>query len=274
MKIDAHQHFWKYNPVRDSWIDSSMEVIRKDFLPSDLKPILAANDIDGCIAVEANPSEAETIFLLEQAGKNSFIKGVVGWVDLCSDSVEERLKHFSKHKQLKGIRYLLQVENEEFVLREDFQNGISKLASYNLTFDILIFPKHLENVIKLVEKFPKQQFVVDHIAKPQISKGLDAEWVNGIQALGAFKNVVCKISGMVTETENFNWKPAQFTPFLDTIVNAFGTERILFGSDWPVCLLASEYKSVLQIIENYFIDFSQEEQRQIMGGNAIKIYNL
>lgn len=274
MKIDAHQHFWKYNPVRDSWIDSSMEVIRKDFLPSDLKPILAANDIDGCIAVEANPSEAETLFLLEQARENSFIKGVVGWVDLCSDSVEERLKHFSKHKQLKGIRYLLQVENEEFVLREDFQNGISKLASYNLTFDILIFPKHLENVIKLVEKFPEQQFVVDHIAKPQISKGLDAEWVNGIQALGAFKNVVCKISGMVTETENFNWKPAQFTPFLDTIVNAFGTERILFGSDWPVCLLASEYKSVLQIIENYFIDFSKEEQRQIMGGNAIKIYNL
>lgn len=274
MKIDAHQHFWNYNPVRDSWIDSSMEVIKKDFLPSDLKPILTANNIDGCIAVEANPSEAETIFLLEQAGKNSFIKGVVGWVDLCSDSVEERLKYFSKNKQLKGIRYLLQVEDEEFVLREDFQNGISKLATYNLAFDILIFPKHLKNVIKLVEKFPEQQFVVDHIAKPQISKGVDAEWVNGIQALATFKNVACKISGMVTETENFNWKPEQFTPFLDTIVNAFGTERILFGSDWPVCLLASEYKSVLQIIENYFIDFSQEEQRQIMGGNAIKIYNL
>ncbi|MCL5129620.1 amidohydrolase [Algibacter sp. L4_22] len=274
MKIDAHQHFWSYNPVRDSWIDASMEVIRKDFLPKDLKPILEANAIDGCIVVEANPSEAETNFLLDLAHKNPFIKGVVGWVDLCADDVEERLKHFSENKIFKGVRYLLQVENEDFVLREDFQHGISKLSQLNLAYDVLIFPKHLANVIKLVEKFPNQQFVIDHIAKPQISKGLDPSWVKDIKKLGTFKNVACKISGMVTETENFNFEPKDFTPFLDTMVAAFGTDRLLFGSDWPVCLLASEYKSVLQIIENYFIDFSEEEQRQIMGGNAIKMYNL
>ena len=274
MKIDAHQHFWSYNPVRDSWIDASMEVIRKDFLPKDLKPILEANAIDGCIVVEANPSEAETNFLLDLAHKNPFIKGVVGWEDLCSDDVEERLKHFSENKIFKGVRYLLQVENEDFVLREDFQHGISKLSQLNLAYDVLIFPKHLANVIKLVEKFPNQQFVIDHIAKPQISKGLDPGWVKDIKKLGTFKNVACKISGMVTETENFNFEPKDFTPFLDTMVAAFGTDRLLFGSDWPVCLLASEYKSVLQIIENYFIDFSEEEQRQIMGGNAIKMYNL
>ncbi|MDO7135577.1 amidohydrolase family protein [Algibacter lectus] len=274
MKIDAHQHFWSYNPVRDSWIDTSMEVIRKDFLPKDLKPILDANAIDGCIVVEANPSEAETQFLLDLAHKNPFIKGVVGWVDLCADNAEARLKHFSENKMFKGVRYLLQVENEDFVLREDFQEGISKLSQFNLAYDVLIFPKHLANVVKLVEKFPNQQFVIDHIAKPQISKGLDPDWVKHIKKLGTFKNVACKISGMVTETEDFNFQPEDFTPFLDTMVDAFGNDRLLFGSDWPVCLLAAEYKSVLQIIENYFIDFSEEEQRRIMGENAIKIYNL
>ncbi|MDN3665543.1 amidohydrolase family protein [Algibacter miyuki] len=274
MKIDAHQHFWNFNPVRDSWIDGSMEILQKDFLPKHLKPILENNRIDGCIAVEANPSEAETQFLLQLADENNLIKGVVGWVDLCADNVEERLKYFAENKKFKGVRALLQVENEDFVLGEAFQNGISKLNQFNLTFDVLIFPKHLENVVKLVQAFPKQQFVIDHMAKPQISKGLDENWVKYINQLGACKNVACKISGMVTETENFNFQPEEFTPFLDVMVNAFGTERLLFGSDWPVCLLAAEYKSVLQIIENYFIDFSEEEQRQVMGGNAVKIYNL
>ena len=274
MKIDAHQHFWSFNPVRDSWIDGSMEILQKDFLPKHLKPILENNGIDGCIAVEANPSEAETQFLLQLADENNLIKGVVGWVDLCADNVEERLKYFAENKNFKGVRALLQVENEDFVLGEAFQNGISKLNQFNLTFDVLIFPKHLENVVKLVQAFPKQQFVIDHMAKPQISKGLDENWVKYINQLGACENVTCKISGMVTETENFNFQPEEFTPFLDVMVNAFGTERLLFGSDWPVCLLAAEYKSVLQIIENYFIDFSEEEQRQVMGGNAVKIYNL
>jgi len=274
MKIDAHQHFWKYNPVRDSWIDSSMEVIRKDFLPKDLKPILDANAIDGCIAVQADQSETETNFLLDLAENNTFIKGVVGWVDLKAENVEERLAYFSKNKLFKGVRHIVQAEKDDFVLDIKFQNGIGKLNSFSLVYDLLVFPNQLENTIKLVEKFPNQQFVLDHIAKPQISKGIDNYWMEQIFKLASFNNVSCKISGMVTETENFNWKTEEFTPFLDTIVKAFGTERILYGSDWPVCLLGAEYKSVLQIIKNYFIDFSKEEQNQIMGGNASRIYNL
>lgn len=274
MRIDAHQHFWKYNPVRDSWIDSSMEVIRKDFLPKDLQPILEVNAIDGCIAVQADQSETETNFLLDLAKKNTFIKGVVGWVDLCANNVEERLSYFAANPLFKGVRHIVQAENEDFVLKEEFQNGISKLGALSLTYDILIFPRHLENVIKLVEKFPNQQFVVDHIAKPEISKGLDNEWVTHINTLASFKNVACKLSGMVTETDGFNWKPNEFKPFIDTIVNAFGIHRVLFGSDWPVCLLAEQYKGVLEIIENYFSDFSEEEQQQIIGKNATAIYNL
>lgn len=274
MIIDSHQHFWIYDPVRDSWIDETMSVIRKDFLPKDLKPILEANNVDGCIAVQADQSEKETEFLLECAQQNTFIKGVVGWVDLCDENIEKRLNHFSKNKYLKGIRHIVQAEKDDFVLGKDFQRGISKLNTYNLVYDILVFPNQLENAIKLVEQFPNQKFVLDHIAKPQISKSLNEKWVKNIKQLAAFKNVTCKISGMVTETDNFNWTPELFTPFLDTIVNAFGTKRIMFGSDWPVCLLAGEYKSILQIIENYFIDSSEEDMQMIMGGNAIKIYNL
>lgn len=274
MIIDSHQHFWIYDPVRDSWIDETMSVIRKDFLPKDLKPILEANNVDGCIAVQADQSEKETEFLLECAQQNTFIKGVVGWVDLCDENIAKRLNHFSKNKYLKGIRHIVQAEKDDFVLGKDFQRGISKLNTYNLVYDILVFPNQLENAIKLVEQFPNQKFVLDHIAKPQISKSLNEKWVKNIKQLAAFKNVTCKISGMVTETDNFNWTPELFTPFLDTIVNAFGTKRIMFGSDWPVCLLAGEYKSILQIIENYFIDSSEEDMQMIMGGNAIKIYNL
>ncbi|MEP3836777.1 MAG: amidohydrolase family protein [Algibacter sp.] len=274
MIIDSHQHFWIYDAVRDSWIDETMSVIRKDFLPTDLKPILDANNVDGCIAVQADQSEKETEFLLECADQNPFIKGVVGWVDLCDEKVAERLSHFSKNKNLKGIRHIVQAEKEDFVLGKDFQRGINELRAFNLVYDILVFPNQLENAIKLVEKFPDQKFVLDHIAKPQISEGLNEKWVKNIKQLATFKNVSCKISGMITETENFNWTPEQFTPFLDSIVNAFGTKRIMFGSDWPVCLLAGEYKSVLQLIENYFIDFSNEDRKMIMGGNAIRCYNL
>ncbi|GIZ09729.1 amidohydrolase [Flavobacterium sp. UMI-01] len=274
MIIDSHQHFWKYDPIRDSWIDDSMTVIRKDFLPQDLKPILEVSSVSGCIAVQADQSEEETHFLLQCAENHSFIKGVVGWVDLCAGNVEGRLEYFAKNKLFKGVRHIVQAENEEFVLREDFQNGISKLAQFNLVYDILVFPKHLKNVIQLVQKFPNQRFVLDHIAKPQMSAELDSEWVKQIQLLASFPNVSCKLSGLVTETENFEWKTSLFSPFLDIIVAAFGTDRLLFGSDWPVCLLAATYQEVLGIIEDYFVSFSDEEKQNIMANNAIKVYNL
>lgn len=274
MTIDAHQHFWIYNPVRDSWMDDSMAVIRKDFLPQDLKPVLDENGVDGCIVVQADQSEKETKFLLKCADENPFIKAVVGWVDLCSNTVENQLRLFAKNKNFKGVRHILQAENETFVLRPDFQNGISKLEQFGLVYDVLVFPKHLENIIKLVEKFPKQQFVLNHIAKPKMSENLDAIWVENINSLAKYKNVACKISGLVTETENFKWDEMQFKPFISTVAQAFGADRLLFGSDWPVCLLAANYQEVLNIVKNYFIDFSEENQVKIMGENAIRIYNI
>ncbi len=274
MIIDSHQHFWKYNPVRDDWINDSMEVIRKDFLPKDLKPILEKNGVDGCIAVQADQSEEETDFLLECARQNPFIKGVVGWVDLTDEQLENRLAHFASNPLFKGVRHIVQAEKEDYLLREDVQNGISKLAKHKLTFDILIFPHQLPAAIEMVEKFPKQQFILDHIAKPTISAPIENEWKANIAALSEFENVSCKISGMVTEAENFVFSDDSFTPFLDHVFSTFGPTRLLFGSDWPVCLLAADYSKVLAIIMDFLEQFDDKTKEKILRKNAQLIYNL
>lgn len=274
MRIDSHQHFWKYQAEKHAWIDDSMRKIRKDFLPEDLAPILKANNVDGCIAVQADQTETETQFLLNCAEKNDFIKGVVGWVDLRANNIEERLKHFSENPYFKGVRHVVQAEADDFMLGDDFQNGISKLEQFNLTYDILIFPSQLPAAIALVEKFPNQKFVIDHIAKPAISSGLDETWVYGMRQLAKHDNVFCKVSGMITETQNFKWHQQNFIPFLEVIFNAFGVDRIFFGSDWPVCLVAGEYKEVQDIITDYFTNQSKEVIEKIMGINAAKFYNI
>lgn len=274
MRVDSHQHFWKYNPIQHSWINDTMSVLRNDFLPSDLKPILSANNIQACIAVEANPSENETEFLLHCARENNFVKGVVGWVDLQSNRVEERLLHFSQYKNLKGIRHLLQEEGPDFMLGTAFQNGISKLKEYNLSYDVLIFPHQLKEATELVSKFPDQPFVLDHIAKPYIKNKEIIGWQKDIELLAQNKNLCCKVSGMVTEANWNSWSIDDFIPYLDVVFECFGTDRIMFGSDWPVCKLAGEYAQVLQIIEKYIHKFSLAEQEGIMGGNAISFYNL
>jgi len=274
MRIDCHQHFWNYDPIRDSWIDNTMQVIRKDFLPINLKPILDQNGIDGCIAVQADQSELETEFLLDLANKNSFIKGIVGWVDLCDSKVESRLEHYSKNSLFKGVRHILQGENSEFMLRDDFQRGIGLLEKFNLTYDILVFFNQLEVVLELVEKFPNQSFVIDHIAKPEIKDGKIEFWKKHITKIAKYPNVYCKISGMVTEADLKEWKTADITPYLDVVFQSFGTNRIMYGSDWPVCLLAAEYKEQLQLVLNYMTRFSKEEQTLVMGVNAVKFYNI
>jgi len=274
MIIDAHQHLWKYDPVRDNWIQDSMEVIRKDFLPKDLKPILDANGVAGCIAVQADQSEEETEFLLKCAQENPFLKGVVGWVDLRAGNVEERLANYSHNKYFKGVRHIVQAEKDDFLLNKYFQNGIGKLSQYGLSYDLLIYPRQFPATLKMVKKFPNQTFVLDHIAKPNISKKLDAEWVKNINLLSKHENVFCKISGMVTETKNFQWVKSDFTPYLAGVVSAFGTDRLLYGSDWPVCLLAGDYNEVLGIIADYFQNFSALEKAKIFALNAIKAYNL
>ena len=274
MKIDAHQHFWIYDPVRDSWIDDSMKVLQKNFLPEMLVPILEQYNFDGCIAVQADQSEIETQFLLDLASKNTVVKGVVGWVDLCADTVEDRLAHFSKNKLFKGVRHIVQAEANDFMLRTDFQNGISKLEQFGLTYDILIIPEQLPAVIELAQKFPKQQFVIDHIAKPSIKDAKMDDWKDNMKALSRFPNVFCKVSGMVTEADWENWTPKDFTKYLDVILDAFGVDRVLYGSDWPVCLLAAKYGEQLDVLERYISHLSEGQITNIMGDNAIKFYNL
>jgi L-fuconolactonase len=274
-KIDAHQHFWNYDPERDNWITNEMSVIKKDFLPQHLQPILRENGFDGCVVVQADQSENETNFLLDLANKNDFIKGVVGWVDLQSENIEERLAYYKSFKKLKGFRHILQGEKDRaYMLKPEFKRGINALTQFNYTYDILIFPDQLQYTKKFVESFPEQKFVIDHLAKPYIKDKKIGGWKEDIQQVAQYKNVYCKISGMVTEASWQSWKEKDFIPYIDVVVNAFGTDRIMFGSDWPVCLLAEEYNEVVNIVKNYFSSFTQNEQDKFFGQNAIKFYKL
>ena len=272
--IDSHQHFWKYEPVKHGWIDDQMKVIRRDFYPSDLLEVYHDNHVAGCIAVQADQTEEETLFLLEIAKQNEFVKGVVGWVDLRSAQIEERLAYFAQFSEIKGFRHVLQGEAPDFILQNDFLNGIAKLKDFNFTYDVLIFPQHLPNSIKLAKLFPDQKFVVDHIAKPFIKIGEIADWQKGMEELGRLENVFCKISGMITEADYHNWSYEQLVPYLDVVVSAFGVEKLMFGSDWPVCLVAGKYEQVIGIVNNYFDTFTSAEKNAFFAENAIAFYNL
>lgn len=274
MKLDSHQHFWKYSPQQHNWIDDSMVSLKRDFLPNDLEPHLVKNKIEACVVVQADQSEKETEFLLEMAAQYEFIKGVVGWVDLRAKNVEERLKFYCQNQYFKGVRHIVQSEKQDFLLDPAFQNGIGKLGNLNLTYDLLIYPHQIEATIKLVSQFPSQKFVLDHLAKPHIKNGKIDPWKNQIQRLAQFSNVSCKISGMVTEADHVQWKPSDFIPYLDIVFEAFGENRILFGSDWPVCLLAASYQEVYHLIIDYTANFSLEQRDKLFGGNAERIYNI
>ena len=275
VRIDSHQHFWKFDPVRDSWINDEMKVIQKDFLPEDLEPILKQNGFDGCVAVQSDQSEAENHFHFTKAEEFDFIKGIVGWVDLQAKMVEERLQYYTQFKKIKGFRHVLQGEPQrDLMLQPAFMNGISLLQKYTFTYDILIFKDQLQYLPKFVSAFPDQRFVIDHIAKPGIKDGEIEEWRDDIKEVAQFENVYCKISGMVTEADWKNWKNEQFKPYIDTVVEAFGVDRIMFGSDWPVCLVAASYSQMLGIVEDYFASFSKDEQEKFFGVNAMKFYNL
>lgn len=274
MRIDSHQHFWDYHPVKHSWIDNAMEVLRRDFMPDEFQDVLMEKNMTGCVAVQAEQSEAETSFLLNLAAKHTFIKGVVGWVDLCEPKVAERLAYFAADSAFKGVRHILQSEPDDFMLGKTFCNGIAQLEQFNLSYDILVFPNQLKNTVKLVERFPEQRFVLDHLAKPYVKDGKISVWKTDIEILAKHKNVYCKVSGMVTEADVLNWKENDFKPYMDVVFEAFGTNRIMFGSDWPVCLLAGDYSRVLSLTENYIRQFTNEEHRMIMGKNATDFYAL
>ena len=275
MVIDSHQHFWKYEPVKHSWIDDDMSVIRRDFLPSDLAKVYQENSIDGCVAVQADQTLEETDFLIDLASINNFIKGIVGWVDLRAENIENVLEKYSTDKIVKGFRHVVQGEaDHNFLLRPNFSRGISLLEKHNFTYDILVFPHQLGSVLEFVKKFPHQKFVIDHIAKPYIKDGYFEGWATMMTAIGKHENVSCKMSGMVTEADFNTWTPEQIHPYMDTVLEAFGSKRILFGSDWPVCLVAGNYSKIKKLTTDFISQLSKIEQNSIMGNNAIEFYNL
>ncbi len=274
-RIDSHQHFWKFNPIRDAWITDSMSLLQKDFFPQQLEPILAANGFDGCVTVQSDQSENENAFQLNNADKHDFIKGIVGWIDLRAGDIKEKLYYNSQFKKLKGFRHILQGEKQrDLMLQPDFLNGIKALQEFKYTYDILIYPDQLGFIKEFVAQFPEQKFVIDHLAKPYIKDRKIQKWKEEIEDVAEFKNVFCKISGYVTEADWNNWKKEDFIPYFDVVVNAFGIDRIMFGSDWPVCLLGGSYGDILNVASTYFSSFTKDEKDKIFGDNAIKFYNL
>lgn len=275
MIIDAHQHFWQYDPKRHEWIDDSMQEIRRDFLPYDLQKIYEIEGIEGCVAVQVDQTESETEYLLELAKLYDFIKGIVGWIDLRSENIQERLDHFSQFKKLSGFRHIVQGESDvNFLLRKDLMRGIEELLPYNFTYDILVFPHQLGAVLEFVRSHPHQPFVIDHLAKPYIKDGFYDGWALLMRAIARNENVYCKISGMVTEADWDNWTYKDLEPYLDLVLEVFGPDRLMYGSDWPVCLVAANYPMVKGIIEQYLAKLSPDEQAKIWGLNAKRFYKL
>src|SRR5260370_2319254 len=275
MKIDAHQHFWRYDAARDAWITDAMAVLKRDFLPGQLAEECAANGIDASVAVQADQSENETIFLLELAKKSSRIASDDGWVDLLSPPVAERLEHFSHFEKLRGVRHVAQAEKDDrFLAREDFVKGVAQLRQFGFTYDILVYAKQLPAASELVARLPEQRFAIDHLAKPEIKARKTAPWAAQLREIAQNKNVFCKVSRLVTEADWHKWKSDDFKPYLDVVVEAFGAARLMFGSDWPVCLLAASYRQVKQLIEDSVKGVSAADKEKIFGGNAARFYGL
>lgn len=250
-----------------------MKALQRDFLPADLKPELDARGVDGCIAVQADQSENETNFLLKLAEANDFIRAVVGWVDLQAEDVEERLAHFSQFKKLAGFRHIVQGEQDvNFLLRKNFCRGIAALERQGFTYDILVFPHQLGAVLEFVRHFPRQKFVIDHLAKPYIKDGYFDGWAVLMRAIAKYENVCCKISGMVTEADWQGWKYEDFVPYLEVVTEAFGPGRLMFGSDWPVCLVTGSYGEVMGLVQRYYQSFSEGEKNRIFGKTAEAFY--
>jgi L-fuconolactonase len=274
-RIDAHQHFWRYAPATHPWIDDSMRALKPDFLPEDLAPLLRDAGFDGCIAVQATQDVAETEWLLRLAGAHAFIRGVVGWIDLCAPDVAQQLRRLAADPALRGIRHVARDEpDDRFMLRPEFLRGIAALATFDLACDILICPRHVPAAVELAQAFPRQRFVLDHLGKPRIGDGEFDAWARGIAALSRNRNVSCKLSGMVTEADWQQWSPDDFTPYLDVTMDWFGPERLMIGSDWPVCTLGGTYGDVIGIVSRYLERLSPEGREAITGGTAARVYGL
>lgn len=275
MRIDSHQHFWKYDPVRDSWITDEMAAIKRDFTPLDIQFVLERNGFGGTVAVQASESDEETNYLVRLSKEYPFIKGVVGWVDLQAADIEHRLESYKDVKVLKGFRHVVEGEEDpDFLIRPAILNGLKALAKFGYTYDLLIRPRHYQATLTCVSQNPELQFVLDHIAKPPIKSREFDEWATFIDALSVFPNVACKVSGLATEADWTGWKLDDFKQYLTHIFARFGTERIMYGSDWPVCLLAASYEESIAIVEDKLGQFTEIERNAFWAGNTIRVYNL
>jgi L-fuconolactonase len=275
MKIDAHHHYWKYDPVRYSWMNERMEVLKRDCQPSELLIEIEKTGIDGVVSVQADQSIRETDELLEHAAQRDFIKGVVGWFPLADPAVEEILTEYSDNPWLKGVRHVVQDElNDRFILGDAFNEGIRKLKKFDLVYDILIYERQLAASIEFVDLHPGQPFVLDHVAKPRIGDGLMEPWKEQMFELAKRENVTCKLSGMATEANWEEWTYEDLRPYMEVALDAFGPARLMFGSDWPVARLAVEYEPWVKLCREFISSLSQDECEAIEGGNAVRAYRL
>lgn len=274
MIIDSHQHFWKYSPETHAWISDDMGVLKMDFLPDNFLRILNEQKITGTVAVQADQTEEETNFLLSLSKQFPFIKGVVGWVDLRDQNLRKRLELFKTNKSLKGFRHIAQSEPKGFLTDPKFIDGVNTLALYGFTYDLLIYHHQLTEALAFARKTQNVNIVIDHIAKPSIKTGQKTHWELNLAALATFQNISCKLSGMVTEANWKEWTYEQLEPFIDEVFEAFGPDRIMYGSDWPVCLLAGSYADQFSVTQRYMSRLSESEKRKVLGENAKRFYNL
>lgn len=275
MRIDSHQHFWRYDADEYDWIDDTMTALRRDFLPKDLQPELQRAGFDGSIAVQARQSLEETRWLLQLAASHAFILGLIGWVDLRASNVREQLAEFSQNRKFLGVRHLVQSEpDDRFLLQPEFLRGIAALQEFNLTYDILIYPRHLAVATEFVRRFPRQQFVLDHSAKPLIKSENVEPWRSDLRELSKFPNVFCKVSGLVTEADWTSWKPEDIAPYLEIAFDCFGPDRLMIGSDWPVCAVAGSYSQVMSLVIDFLQKYPEQARKAVLGGTAQRLWKL
>ena len=274
-KIDAHHHLWRYNSADYGWLDEGLRELRRDFLPKDLMAELAKAGIDGTVAVQARQTLDETRWLLDQAGTCDAIRGVVGWAPIAGEDFPGVMEVFEHRPKLKGLRHVIQDEpDENYILRADFNSGILAMQGSGLVYDILIYERHLPQTIEFVDAYPDQVFVLDHAAKPRIGAGILEPWTENLRELALRQNVWCKVSGLATEADWKNWNLDSLRPYFDVVVDAFGVNRLMAGSDWPVCLVATEYGQWFDLLNSYFASFSESERGAIFGGTAVEVYQL
>ncbi len=275
LKIDAHQHFWRYSASEFGWIGEHRSQLKRDYLPEELRATISRSGVEGTIAVEARQSEEETEWLLDLADRWSFVRGVVGWLPIAADDFGERLERVAGRPKLRALRHVVQDESdEEFLLRPEFNRGIDKLLARGLAYDILVYERQLPQVVGFVDLHPYQTFILDHCGKPRVGDREMEPWRTRMQELAERINVYCKISGIVTEAQPGQWKPEDIVPYIEAVIDLFGPERVMFGSDWPVCLTETDYRGWLSLCAGYIESYSQSEQRRFWADTAREAYRL